>query len=315
VIRGALRQTLQWLATDEHARRCGERIPVPPGLLARFLGGPDPRSAAVTAAGVLATGRHVTVAALAGPALSPAQASETRDAYLAVLRALAEAELTEHGRAEVSVSLPSLGQGLGRDGERLALDHAREICRAAATVGTTVTLDMEDHTTTDPTLEALRELRRDFPWVGVVLQAQLRRTEEDARDLAYPGSRVRLCKGSPVEPASVAYRDPTEVSRSFVRCLRLLLAGPGQPLIATHDQVLLDIAGALAVRNHRPQGSYEYQMLQGIRVQEQERLIEQGEAVRVYLPFGREWYGYLLYRLAERPRTAGLLLRSVLARP
>jgi proline dehydrogenase len=173
---------------------------------------------------------------------------------------------------------------------------------------------MEDHTTTDATLEALGELRRDFPQTGAVLQSYLRRTEGDCRDLAGPGSRVRLCKGAYDEPESVAYRDRREVDRSYVRCLKVLMAGQGYPMVATHDPRLVEIAGALAIRHDRAKGSYEFQMLYGVRPDEQRRLADQGERVRVYLPYGNEWYGYLVRRMAERPQNLALFLRSLVSK-
>jgi proline dehydrogenase len=185
------------------------------------------------------------------------------------------------------------------------------ICEAARNVGTTVTLDMEDHTTTDSTLGILRELRRDFPDTGAVVQAYLRRTEGDCRDLAYAGSRVRLCKGAYKEPATVAYQGKDDVDRSFVRCLKVLMAGEGYPMVASHDPRLVAITGDLVRRNGRAQGSYEYQMLYGIRPHEQQRLAAAGERMRVYVPYGDEWYGYLVRRMAERPANLVFFLRSL----
>jgi len=237
-----------------------------------------------------------------------------RAAYLKMLRMLSDAGLTEGGQVEVSVKLSAVGQGLAGDGEAVALDHARAICEAAGRAGTTVTLDMEDHTTTDSTLGILAELRTDWPWVGAVLQSYLRRTEADCKDLAGEGSRVRLCKGAYDEPESVAYRDTHEVDLAYVRCLKLLMAGQGYPMVASHDPRLVDIAGALAVENGRPLGSYEFQMLYGIRPDEQRRLAGLGETVRVYVPYGDEWYGYLMRRMAERPANAVFFLRGLLTR-
>jgi proline dehydrogenase len=171
---------------------------------------------------------------------------------------------------------------------------------------------MEDHTTTDATLHAVRALRGDFPTVGAVLQAYLRRTEADCRDLAGPGSRVRLCKGAYKEPASVAFQTRREVDLSYVRCLKVLMAGAGYPMVASHDPRLLDIASVLAARHHRRPGSYEIQMLYGIRPDEQRRLAGAGVTVRVYVPYGADWYGYFMRRLAERPANVGFFLRSLL---
>ena len=146
---------------------------------------------------------------------------------------------------------------------------------------------MEDHTTTDSTLAILRELRKDFPETGAVLQAYLHRTEADCRALAYEGSRVRLCKGAYNEPESVAFQDRHDVDKSYVRCLKVLMAGQGYPMIATHDPRLVEIA-VVARDPLRPrrQGSYEFQMLYGIRPEEQQRLADAGETVRVYVPYG-----------------------------
>ncbi|MDQ6640901.1 MAG: proline dehydrogenase family protein, partial [Actinomycetota bacterium] len=199
-------------------------------------------------------------------------------------------------------------------GDKLCLENARTICRAARNVGTTVTIDMEDHTTTDSTLATVRELRKDFPETGAVLQAYLHRTEADARALAFEGSRVRLCKGAYREPESVAYQDRLDVDKSYVRCLKVLMAGQGYPMVATHDPRMISIAAALATRNGRSHGSYEYQMLYGIRPDEQQRLADSGEKVRVYLPYGQEWYGYLMRRLAERPSNLTFFARSLLSR-
>jgi proline dehydrogenase len=185
--------------------------------------------------------------------------------------------------------------------EALALDGARAICEAATAAGTTVTLDMEDHTTTDSTLGILRALREDFPSTGAVLQAYLRRTEADCRDLATAGSRVRLCKGAYKEPESVAFQSTGEVDLSYVRCMKALFAGDGYPMLATHDPRLIEIAAVLATG--RRLDSWEYQMLYGIRPTEQERLAAEGRTVRVYVPYGEEWYGYMMRRMAERPPT------------
>ena len=207
----------------------------------------------------------------------------------------------------------SVGQALPGDGEKVALENARAICAAAHALGTTVTLDMEDHTTTDSTLGILAELRQDFPGTGAVLQAYLRRTESDCRDLATAGSRVRLCKGAYKEPESVAYQSAADVDRSYVRCLQVLMSGEGYPMMATHDPRLVEIAGALAVRHGRAKGSYEYQMLYGVRPDEQRRLAGEGERMRVYVPYGDEWYGYLVRRMAEKPANLMLFLRSLVS--
>jgi proline dehydrogenase len=200
---------------------------------------------------------------------------------------------------------------LPRDGDAIALENARAICVAAERAGTTVTFDMEDHTTTDRTLETVRTLREDFPWVGAVLQAYLHRTEADCRDLAGEGSRVRLCKGAYKEPASVAHQSGEDVDLAYVRCLKILMAGDGYPMVASHDPRLVEIAQALASHHGRNPDSYEFQMLLGIRTNEQKRIADRGHQMRVYVPFGEDWYGYLVRRMAERPANLQFFLRSL----
>jgi proline dehydrogenase len=275
----------------------------------RFVAGATAEEAVAATRSLLDTGRLVSLDHLGEDTVERGQAEATRDAYLTLLKLLAEDGLT--AGAEVSVKLSAVGQALPGDGERFALDNAYAVCEAAQAAGTAVTIDMEDHTTTDSTLGILRELRRDFPDTGAVVQSYLHRTEADCRDLAHAGSRVRLCKGAYKEPASVAFQSKQDVDRSYVRCLKVLLAGRGYPMVATHDPRLIAIAGDLVRRNARAQGSYEYQMLYGIRPHEQERLAAAGEKMRVYVPYGDEWYGYLVRRMAEKPANLAFFLRAV----
>jgi proline dehydrogenase len=196
----------------------------------------------------------------------------------------------------------------------MALEHAREIATEARRVGATVTLDMEDHTTTDSTLATLVELRADFPETAGVLQSYLRRTEGDCRDLAGAGSRIRLCKGAYKEPASVAYQSDLDVDLSYVRCTNVLLSGAGYPMFATHDPRLVAIARERAKFHGKSQPEYELQMLFGVRPSEQRKLAREGETVRVYVPYGGDWYGYLMRRLAERPSNLSFFLRSLVSK-
>lgn len=303
-----LRSTLLAASRSGAVRGLVERTPLTRPVVRRFISGDDVDAAVATTGEVLADGRYVTLDHLGEDTLDAAQATATVDAYLDLLRRL---ELAGHtGRAEVSVKLSAVGQMLPSDGEKIALENARRICVAAGAVGTTVTLDMEDHTTTDSTLGILRELRVDFPWVGAVVQSYLKRTEQDCRDLAHAGSRVRLCKGAYNEPASVAFQDKGDVDRSYVRCLKVLMAGDGYPMVATHDPRMIKVAGDLA--GDRSPDSYEYQMLYGIRPDEQRRIAAAGNRMRVYVPYGNEWYGYFMRRLAERPANVVFFLRSLI---
>ena len=308
---GVLRQGLLQLSKSNRVRDFVERAPVSRDVVKRFVAG-DSTPDAVRVAGELAlTGRRATIDNLGEDTYDLSQAQATRDTYLSLLSALGEADLARDGKVEVSLKLSAVGQALPGDGAKIALDHAREICHAAANVGTNVTLDMEDHTTTDATLEILRELRQDFPSVGAVLQAYLYRTEADCADLAYQGSRVRLCKGTYKEPESVAFQDKGEVDKSYVRCLKALMEGQGHPMVASHDPRIVEIAGALAHKADRASSTFEYQMLYGIRPEEQKRIADRGDQMRVYIPYGPQWYGYLMRRMAERPANTMVFLRGL----
>jgi len=307
-----LRQPLLVLARSDRVKRLVTAMPVSSGIVSRYVPGEATGDAVDATRDLIEHGLHATLDFLGEDTLDREQADATVRAYLEVLSSLAERGLARN--TEVSVKLSAVGQALPDNGEKVALENARTICHAARNAGTTVTVDMEDHTTTDSTLGILHELRKDFPETGAVLQAYLHRTEADCRDLAYEGSRVRLCKGAYAEPESVAFTDRQDVDKSYVRCLKVLMAGQGYPMVATHDPRMIDIAGALATRNGRAQGSYEYQMLFGIRPDEQRRLAEAGEKVRVYLPYGHEWYGYLMRRLAERPSNLRFFVRSLLSK-
>jgi proline dehydrogenase len=307
-----LRQPLLVLSRSDKVKGLVTAMPVSSGIVSRYVPGEGTEAAVDATRALIGSGLHVTLDFLGEDTLDREQADVTVAAYLDVLRSLVEHGLSRN--AEVSVKLSAIGQALPDEGEKVALENARTICQAARNAGTTVTLDMEDHTTTDSTLGILRELRKDFPETGAVLQAYLRRTEADCRDLAFEGSRVRLCKGAYNEPESVAFQDKHEVDKAYVRCLKVLMAGQGYPMVASHDPRMVDIAGALATRYGRAQGSYEYQMLFGIRPDEQRRLAEAGEKVRVYVPYGQEWYGYLMRRLAERPSNLTFFLRSLVSK-
>lgn len=308
-----LRGALLKLSQSDVVRRTVETAPISRSVVARYVPGASVADAVRASAELRATNRMATIDYLGEYTTDRAQADHTRDTYLAALTALSEQGLSDGGRAEVSLKLSALGQALPRDGESIALENARAICVAAQACGTTVTLDMEDHTSTDSTLDVLRELRVDFPWVGAVVQAYLHRTESDCRDLVAQGSRVRLCKGAYREPESVAFQDKVDVDLSYVRCLKVLMAGAGYPMVASHDPRMIEIAQMLAAHHGRAPESYEYQMLYGVRPVEQMRIADRGSQMRVYVPFGDEWYGYLMRRMAERPANTIFFVRSLLS--
>jgi len=195
------------------------------------------------------------------------------------------------------------------DGQDVVLARARTICDAAAAVGVTVTFEATDHADVDRMLTVVRELRPAIPSVGVTVQAHLRRSEADCRELAAARARVRLAPGTGVAPPALVYGSRLDVDRSYVRCLRSLMAGGGYPMVATHDPRLIDLAGALAAQWSRAGDSYEYQLPHGVQSGIRARLLDAGERVRVRVPYGTAWYGYLLRRTAERPASAASILR------
>jgi proline dehydrogenase len=307
-----LRQPILLLARSQGVKKLVSTMPVSSSIVTGYVPGEATADAVSATSGLVDDGLRVTLDYLGEDTTDAARADATVAAYKELLADLAAKGLAPH--AEVSVKLSAIGQFLPDNGHKVALENARDICRAARNAGTTVTLDMEDHTTTDSTLSILRELRKDFPETGAVLQAMLRRTEADCRALAYEGSRVRLCKGAYMEPEKVAFQDRLDVDKSYVRCLKVLLSGQGYPMIATHDPRMVQIASSLASRFGRRPGTYEFQMLYGIRPEEQKRLAAAGETVRVYIPYGTEWYGYLMRRLAEKPQNLGFFVRSLVSK-
>ena len=312
-----LRQPLLLLSRSRQVKNLVSSLPVSSGIVHSYVPGESTESAVTATAELVEDGLTATLDFLGEDTLDAEQADATVAAYVDLLESLSAAGLTR--RAEVSVKLSAVGQALPDDagfggGHKIALENARTICRSARNAGTTVTLDMEDHTTTDSTLAILRELRKDFPETGAVLQSSLHRTEADGRALAYEGSRVRLCKGAYLEPEAVAFQERIEIDRSYVRCLKVLLAGDGYPMIATHDPRMVEIASSLASRYGRAKGTYEFQLLYGIRPTEQRRLAESGETVRVYIPYGTEWYGYLMRRLAEKPSNLSFFVKSLISK-
>lgn len=295
---------------SDRMRRVVAGAPITRPVVNRFIAGDELAPAMETVRSLTASGLEVTLDHLGEDVTDKATALATRDAYLRLLEALKAEGLGT--RAEVSVKLSAFGQALPAGGHDIALENVRPVADLASEIGTTVTLDMEDHTTVDSTLAILADLRLRHPGTGAVMQSYLFRTEEDARALAVAGSRVRLVKGAYKEPATVAHQDKAEVDRAYVRCLKILMAGEGYPMIGSHDPRLISIAQELAHRHGRKQGSYEFQMLYGIRTAEQRRLADEGERMRIYVPYGADWYGYFMRRLAERPANLAFFLRSFL---
>ena len=300
-----LRALFQWASHRRSLEWLVRHAPLSSAAVRRFV-------AAETLADVLpqleklrAAGLRTTVDLLGESVASADAARAAADRYLETIDALAAAHL------EVNVSLKLTQMGLAVDGA-LCHGNAERICAHAKERNGFVRVDMEDHTRTDVTLGIVRDLFAGHGNVGAVIQSYLRRSADDVADLDRLGIRIRLCKGAYNEPPSVAFATKAEVDRSYAQLMEELLTNGTYPALATHDDRLIARATEFARRNDIDKDRFEFQMLYGIRRDLQERLVAEGWAVRVYVPFGSQWYPYFMRRLAERPANVVFLLRSIL---
>jgi proline dehydrogenase len=303
-----LRRALLAASASPRLRQLITAAPQTRAIVDSYVAGETAEDAVRVTRALRASGLLVTLDYLGEDTQDQAQAAAVTSEYVQLLGKLSAEGLTQGGAAEVSVKPTAVGLFLG---PAIAVDNISRICAAAAEAGTTVTLDAEEHAAIEPTLRIAAKLRAEFGDLGCVVQACLRRAEADCRALAAHGVRVRLCKGAYSEPDSVAFTARHEVDLSYARCLRVLMNGSGYPMIATHDPRLIEITGSLALLGGRAADSFEYQMLYGIRPAEQRRLANTGARMRVYVPYGGDWYAYLVRRLAERPGNLAFFLRSL----
>ena len=277
-------------------------------LSERYIAGPELKDARETVRRINAEGKLATVDVLGEEITNEDEAAAIVRAYQDVFADIEHCALD----ANVSVKLTALG---------LNLDY--DVCRAnlavvvedAASRGNFVRIDMEDSSTTDDALRLYRDLReRGRDNVGVVLQAMLRRTDDDIAALADLKPSVRLCKGIYVEPPELAYQDFDDVRASYVRALGALLDAGSYVGIATHDEWLLDEGRRLVAERGLSRDQYEFQMLLGVRPALGDELVREGHRLRIYVPFGRHWYAYSLRRLQENPKIAGYIAADTLGR-
>jgi len=282
--------------------------PVVRRISSRYIAGTELDDAVATVADLNARGMLGTVDVLGEEIGAADEARAIAGAYLDVLAAIERERLG----STVSVKLTALGLKLDLD---LARELLTQVVADAAGRGSFVRIDMEDSSTTDDTLRLYRELReagRDN--VGIVLQAYLRRTAADVRALADLQPNVRLCKGIYVEPAALAFRDPEQVRASYVAALERLLEQGSYVGIATHDEPLIRNGLEQVARRKLGEDDYEFQMLLGVREERRDQLVRAGHRLRVYVPFGRQWYAYSLRRLQENPAVAGYIAGDTLRR-
>jgi proline dehydrogenase len=274
----------------------------------RYIAGETVADACRTVKRLNATGRMGTIDVLGEEITNPDQALEIVRAYHDVFEAIEREGLDSN----VSVKLTGLGLKLGY---ALCKQNLETVVRHAAESGNFVRIDMEDSSCTTDTLRMYRELREQgLDNVGVVLQAYLRRTIRDIRELAPLRPNIRLCKGIYIEPALIAYQDFDEVRQNFVRCLRELLRARCYVGIATHDQWLIDEGRRLVEERGLQAEEYEFQMLLGVRAYAGDRLIRDGHRLRVYVPFGKHWYAYSMRRLQENPKIASYIAADTVGR-
>jgi proline dehydrogenase len=303
-----MRSFFLWLSRRRSLGRLATRLPVTRSMVARFVAGETLEEALVALARLHDAGLRTTVDILGEDVASVDEARAAADLYLATLDALTERGLDRN----VSVKLSQMGLGIDAD---VCRANVERILARAAESEAFVRIDMEDHATTDATLALWRELRPVNAGrgdSGVVIQAALRRSPADVEALIAESARIRLCKGAYVEPASVAFPDKSDVDDAYARLMERLLAAGTFPALATHDERLIRRAVDFVRANSIEPDRFEFQMLYGVRRDLQDRLVRAGYGVRVYVPYGTQWYPYFMRRLAERPANVGFVLRSVL---
>ncbi len=302
---------VRWAARPE-VRDAVLITPAARELVARYVAGEDVAELVPVLASLLNKGLDVSIEYLGEPVEDLAGAGHNLDGYLSLIRRVGQAGIAQD--AELSVRMNWLGLELGDAGFGFARDAARQIARQASNTGMLLTVDMTHAASVDATLDIWGQLHQDWPRTGITVQADLFRTPRDLAELATPGTRIRLCKGSFRESRQVAFRNHHEIDLAYVRSLRTLMNSQAIPLIATHDPRLIAISEELIRRSGRAPGSYEFQMLYGVRPYELRRLVDIGHIGRSYVPFGPGWYDYYLRRLADRPTTMALFARSLVGK-
>ena len=272
---------------------------------ARFVAGENLEHAVEAAEKLNDMGATVSLDHLGEHVTDPDQAEAARDDYLACLDAIGKHNI----EGNISIKLSQLGMGLDNN---LAAESLDALAARAAEVGTTVTVDMEESTVTELTLDLYTAAQKRHGNLGVAVQAYLHRTAKDLDAIMPLGGHIRLCKGAYAEPEDVALQSRDEVDEAFDRLTNILMSDNGvTPAIASHDTARLDIARTAASARTAP---FEFQMLHGVRTGLQEEMLERGDSLRVYVPYGVAWYPYLTRRMAERPANLTFFLRALLSR-
>jgi proline dehydrogenase len=285
-----------------------ERSSIGTKLSSRFIAGMEIEDALRVAEAVNKQGMSVTLDSLGESVTSEAEAHRAADVYHQLLDLIAARKLNSN----ISVKLTQMGLTLD---PALAESIAASLAQHAHSTGSFVRIDMEDSSLTQVTLDMVRRLhaRPDLHGsIGIVIQAYLHRSKADIEQLVDEGIRVRLCKGAYKEPASVAFPRKADVDAGYVQLSQMLLQSPIYHGLATHDEAMIAAAKSFARQQGIAPGHFEFQMLYGIRRDLQRKLVAEGYNVRVYVPFGREWYPYFMRRLAERPANVFFIAKNLL---
>ena len=302
-----LRKPLLYLSEQQKVFRFVRNNRLARGFARRFVAGETIDDAMAAVRGLNAKKISVSLDLLGESVTNESEARATGREYLKLLDTIHQQGLDSN----VSLKLTAMGLDLSED---LCVSIMQEILERAERYGTFVRIDMESSDYTERTLH-LFEHRLYPSWpkhVGIVLQSYLRRTAADVEDAIRLRCRVRLCKGAYQEPATVAFPDKSDVDENYVRCAQRLMSEGNYPGLATHDEKMIDAAKRWAAEQGIPPERYEFQMLYGVRRDLQERLVQEGYRMRVYVPFGTQWYPYLMRRLAERPANIAFMTGSLL---
>lgn len=300
-----LRRTLLAAAGSERLRRWAMDARLARAVADRFVAGETLDEALEAVRALHGLGMAVTLDHLGEAVHDPGVARSEADAVLEALQAVAEEP------ADCSVSVKPTALGMDVD-EQLCRQLTEKICEAAAAAGTHVTIDMEGSDYTQRTVDLVAALRADgHENVGCAVQSYLHRTVDDVRSLTRLGASLRICKGAYAEPPEIAYQDGSEIDASFLRAAQVALDAGTFGRFATHDHLLIARLRNLARRRGVPPDAYEFQMLYGVREPLQRELVAQGHGVRIYVPYGDQWYPYFVRRLAERPANLVFFLRAL----
>lgn len=289
-----LRQVLIRLSQERRLRDFASHNELARQMARRFVAGETLPEAIAAVREINARGMTATLDHLGENVSSAQEAAQAAEAYCRALRAIGEAGI----HCNVSLKLTQMGLDLG---EELAIAHTRQVIEEAARSDNFVRVDMESSDYVDRTLDVFFRLFETHRNVGIVLQSYLYRTQADLERVIEVGARVRLVKGAYFEPASVAFQDKSDVDNSFVRLMQALLSRGNYPAIATHDPHMIAATTRYALDQGIDRSRFEFQMLYGIRRDLQARLVRDGYNMRVYVPYGTDWYPYLMRRMAERP--------------